>query len=155
MTQITIRDEDRKLADALLAGAVFDSDTKRVVGSKDAYTENMPEGLTKEQVKQVREYDKSFIAATGLTTGEIGVERMAADATLESLSSSWDMTQGAKIDWALQRSSTGRNPRTGEETIRQGALSPVFEFSAGKSKNSNLTNVRNHITSLADLKFGK
>lgn len=82
-TTKTNSDRVKKIAGELKTGLTT-TDKKKYTGGDDVYVNNLPEGLTAEQVKLKEEYDHDFCAAGVLALGELSAEAAKTDATVES-----------------------------------------------------------------------
>ncbi len=74
-----------------------------VSGSDVYYGVAEAEGVTREALDQVNEFNVDFIAATGIATGEIGSEAMRSDSKVTEITTSFGTATGS-VDHTLHRS---------------------------------------------------
>ena len=68
------------------------------------YEENLPESLDIQTVKKVKNYDRDFIAASTQAVGELAVEKMAEDKTIDRIEAIIGLCDGYdSLDVAVER----------------------------------------------------
>lgn len=123
--------------------------------SGDPYIDNLPEGLDKETVVKVSDYNTTFIAGSGLAFGQAAVAAMASNKKLEEASGTFKMVGKDAVTHTVQRERESRNPSTGDKILKLGAMTTTHEVHGSSQKVGQLGAVRTHIGQLATEKLGK
>lgn len=132
--------------------AQLELDDKSGVGSAktDVYHDNLPEGLTKEVVTQVKDYDTTFVAAATYAAGKMAVAAMAGNQSLNTALTTLNMGGKDSLVVHTERSKVFENRLGGknEEITKFGATTASLTVYAGKN-GGQLKAARNAIVELA------
>lgn len=104
-----------KISKNLKESAKFNKDNMRVEFDKDAFKANLPEGIDVAMIKKVDTFKQEFAIAQCLVAGEIGVEEMKKDKSIQTITSRIPLPVGKSIT-VLNREKMIHSPLTGEDT---------------------------------------
>lgn len=157
MSKVTssVKEEVSNLSEIIKTGLTLDSNG---VGSQaegaDLYNKNLPEGLTKDVVKAVSDYNTTFVAAGVQAFGELSVAAMAADKTLDKTSLELPIAHHDTLNVAVQREKTFANRLSGDgaDVVKQGVTTVSIDV-RGAHKAGELKKARDYINQLASSKF--
>lgn len=150
-----IKDEVSSLAEKLGKSFTIDKSSGKAEVSGDPFKENMPEGITEEQIKSVDDYRYTFIAATGKAVGEAAVSAMASNKKLEAVEAAFGIGNKAEVTHEVLRTKTVFNPSTKEETTKYGAMTTKVKTVLDNQKTGQIGAVRASIGELAVSKLAK
>lgn len=91
------------------------------------YFANAPEGINKEVVSAVEEYNSNFIVAANMATFEIGSSVLKENENLNSYGMNLGVGTRGSVQVDLLRKQEGRNPRTGETVASYGVLKTTVD----------------------------
>lgn len=134
-----------KISKNLKESAKFNKDNMRVEFDKDAFKTNLPEGVDIATIKKVDAYKQEFAIAQCLVAGEIGIEEMKKDKSIETITSRIPLPTGKSVT-VLNREKVRHNPLTGEDTKVHGygSVRIITRVPA-----AGITGVRNRLAELA------
>jgi hypothetical protein len=151
-----IKPETRELTDNIKNTTQIKSDGTAIV-DPETYVKNLPTGLTKEIVQDVRAYDTRFLAASALAVGELSEPVMKKHQALESVTAVFPMT--GKDDMTVQydrtRTKTTKDDAgnvTGTSTT-YGAVSVAMHLHGTKNA-GDFKKVKNMLTESALAAYG-
>ena len=109
---------------------------------KDLYLKNLPEGLTKETIEKVQDYNSVYFAATAKAFGEAAIPVLKENKKIDSISADFPMI--GKDNWAvnIDRSKEYPNPKGGEPTTTFGAMSFKLETQAARGSRGVIKHIR-------------
>ncbi len=120
------------------------------------HDENLPEGLTPALLEDYQKYRTDLIAAAGLALGNLSIEAMAKNKSLEQTETSLRMGPGSTLNMTFDRVRSYVNPQNkdGEKVVKYGVLTSVIEDSS-TGKRGQLKIVRDELMATAMERFGK
>lgn len=131
---IQLKPEVTALAEKLKAGITLDSTTGIGSAKEDLYDSNLPETLTPAIVKEVSDFNTTFVAAGAFAFGSLAVEAMAGNKNLERATVEIGMGGKDNLNLSIDRSKTFNNHLAGGgETVKFGIVTPGYEVVAGKN----------------------
>lgn len=144
-----IKSEILELAEKLQKDITVDKKTGAGTQSENLYEKNLPDGLTTDTVKQVKEYDSAFVAAGTHAFGQLAIAAMAKNKGLEKATIELSMGHRDTMGVSVERSKTFTNHLSGngEQTTKYGVTSVTYDARAGATSGGQLKRVR---TALAE-----
>ena len=138
------------LANKIEAGLSVNEKTGVGEAKADVYHDNLPEGLTKEVVTQVSNYNSDFVAASTYAFGRMAVKAMADNPALNSAFIDITMSGKDTVSIETDRSRTFTKPGddTKAEITKYGSTSVAYTVHAGKNAGQ-LKAARNALVDLA------
>lgn len=103
-----IKAEVLALSEKLAAGITADA-TGVFTADALAYANNLPEGITKETLEALSEYNKQFIPAAAHAVGLKGIEVMSANKDLQDVSCFFPSVNKDGFDFKMNRETPGIN----------------------------------------------
>ena len=115
-----IQAEVTKIAELMRPLISFDDAGQATLVDSEVFVKNLPEGITAEQVTQLGDYTRNFIAGT-TTALDVAIPKFVENAGLERMKLSVP-TVGAhnSIDFTIQRERISHNPANGEQVTNYG-----------------------------------
>lgn len=107
---------------------------------KDVYTSNLPEGLTKETIESVNDYNSTFYPAATKAFGEVSINGMKANKGIEELKASIPLAGKNTLNLSIERETTysgaltGKEPTTHYGTVRATVTTYSADASRGEMK---------------------
>ncbi len=101
----------------------------------DVWESTLPEGLTKEQIKAVKNHETNFVAATTMAVGDLALAAMKKNHELDEVSASVGMYGYDKVQVNVMRQDEYpnlRNPDAGP-IVKLGATRTKFSVHGGKN----------------------
>ncbi len=121
----------------------YDKDSHTIKAEENIYAKNLPEGLSMEVVDKVNNYDVQFVAASGLAVGEIAIQHMAKEKTVEQISAEFSMARHNSVNHVVTRERTFTNITDPSNPIpKYGDLATKVTIQAGRNQGE-LKKVRN------------
>ena len=149
-----IKPEISELADRITKSMELDTTTNLVTPTTPVYQEAAEgAGLTQDLIGQVKKFESNFCAATTQAIGQIGIKAMEKSDDVNRVSGEVPMYEGDTFRVAIDRTMTGRNPRTGETTTTHGRLSADWVTGIG-DKSGQMSHVLNHLKELGSRTLG-
>jgi hypothetical protein len=155
-----VNEEVRSVADRFKEAMTVDSKTGVGAGTENAYVaERDARGLTHETVLSVKQFERVVADASTLAAGELGIEALEANKKLDTVTVEVPMFQdrsagfSESLNIAVHRSTTGRNPRTGEPVVSHGSVRTDYRVTTGTNRGQ-MSHVREHLRALAADKLG-
>lgn len=111
-------------------------------------------GIAMETIGQVKTLDNDFCAATTKALGEIGIESLDKNPDANRFSGEIPMYGDDMFKVSVDRSTTGRNPRTGEPVVTFGSIRTEYTQSVGTNRGQ-MAKVRQGLRELADAILNK
>ena len=159
-TKGVVSPEVRSVADRFKEGMGVDNQTGSGSGTEGLYTaEREANGLTHETVLQVKQFERTVADAATLAVGELGIDALETNKSLETVTVDVPMFQDRSAGFneslgiAVHRSTTGRNPRTGEPVTSYGSVRTDYRVTTGTNRGQ-MSHVREHLRALAADKLG-
>lgn len=150
-----IKQEISDLAERITKSLLLDSTSNTVTQTSSIYVEAATDaGITQEEIGKVKSFEIGFVAATTRAIGRIGIEAMEKEASVNRVSGEIPMYEGDTFRVAVDRSSVGRNPRTGEPTTTYGSIKTEFVQSTGSNRGQ-MAKVRLELRELAEAALNK
>ncbi len=143
-----------ELAGKIEAGIIVDKATGVTAEKDDLYENNLPQGLTIDTIKQVSEYNTSFIAAGAYAFGKLAVEAMEGNKQLEKATA--ELKRGVKdaVSYNIDRKKDWVNRLGDGATIEKyGVVTASYDVRAGKGSSGQLKAARTLISELAEAKL--
>jgi hypothetical protein len=129
-----LKPEVIELSNSLKASIKVDAKTGVGTAEENIYDRHLPESLDKQVVKAVREYDSNFVAAATNAFGELSIEAMAANKSLNSTSVEMTSRLGPTVGISMERSKTYPvHIGEGGDVTKHGVTRVTTTFSAGKN----------------------
>lgn len=150
-----IKQETNDLAERITKSLSLDAATNTVTPTSSIYEEAATDaGITQEQIGKVKSFEISFVAATTKAIGSMGIAAMEKETSLNRVTGEIPMYDGDSFRVCVDRSSTGRNPRTGEPTTTYGSIKTEFVQSTGSNRGQ-MAKVRLELRELAEAALNK
>lgn len=124
------------LSKKIEAGLTIDKKTGVGSESVDLYEQNLPEGVTMQQVTDVSDYNTTFIAASTHAFGKIAVEAMQSNKKLDSATAEIKMGVKDTLSINVDRSKTYTaqlGDKKGEPITKMGVVTTAYDVRAGKN----------------------
>ena len=133
----TMNEAVMSLAAKIEAQLEFDTNNGTGTVKTDVYHDNLPEGLTKEVVTQVKDYDTTFVAAATYAAGKLSVAAMAGNQNLRHTNIVIPMGGKDSAEVSTDRESVyhvpSREKGKTEEVTKFGSTTTAYEARAGKN----------------------
>ncbi len=127
-----------------------------VVAADDKiYKDSLPEGITMDHVKQLREHNSKFFPAASLAVGELAIKEFKKDNKLETVTASFPMGGRDHFDVIFDRQKETRNPSTGETSMKYAALGASMVVHAARASRGAMSVVKAHLDEAARAAYGK
>lgn len=139
-----VKQEVKDLSEKIKKEIKIDTKTGIATISETLYKDNLPEGMTIDNVKAVQDYNSRIVAATGLALGEASIPVMKKHKELEFTELTLPIVKDT-ASFTFDRQSTSRNPTDGSEVIKHGALSVKYVTSGAGTSKGELKKVRAHL----------
>ena len=150
-----IKPEISELAERITKSMELDTTTNLVTPTTPVYQEAAEgAGLTQDLIGQVKKFETNFYAATTQAIGQIGIKAMEKSDDVNRVSGEVPMYEGDTFRVAIDRTMTGRNPRTGEATTTYGAIRTEFIQSTGANRGQ-MAKVRTGLREQAEAALNK
>ena len=152
----TLNDEILALSSKIRDSVTTDSiGTVKETNPGEVYEKNLPTGITMDTVKDLGDYNSSFIAAGCYAIGEIAIEAMTKDSKIDQVTG--DIRMGVK-DSAEYTVSRVKNHvdqfHGGKEIEKYGHVAVSYEVKAGKNSGQ-LKLARQQLSEMALAAFKK
>jgi len=129
---ITLKPEVHELSCKLKGGMKLDKSTGLGEATSSLYEDNLPESLTPEILKEVSDYNTTFIAAGAHAFGELAVEAMSGNKKLERATIDIPMAGKDSIGYSVERHRSYPNHLgNGEPTEKFGIVTSNYQVQAG------------------------
>ena len=146
-----LKDEIIELATKLEKGIIVDPKTGVTLEKDDLYESNLPQGLTIDTIKQVSDYNTSFIAAGTYAFGKLAVEAMAGNKELSTITAELKMGIKDSLSLNIERKKEFVNRLGDGATVEKyGAITASYDVRSGKGSSGQLKAARNVIGELAE-----
>lgn len=148
---VQIKDEILELSAKLQKEITLDKKSGAGSESENLYNKHLPDGLTTEVVKQVKDYDGTFIAAGTHAFGQLAVAAMKKNPDLSKATVELSMGHRDSMAVTIERSKDSVNQfSANKETVTKfGVTTVTFDARAGASKAGQLKQVRAAIAEMA------
>lgn len=149
--------ETKNQIDALATDLAPQIEVKEGVATiaADAYVKSLPEGITLDTVKKLKEHDAVFFPAVTKAFGEKSIETMKADDKIEQLDLSVPMVGDDKFDITFKRSYEHMDMATKEMKTSYGGLSASLTVQAARHNRGAMSSVKNDLKIAAMAVFAK
>ena len=115
-----IQQEVNKIAELMRPLISFDDAGQATLVDSEVFAKNLPEGITAEQVTQLGDYTRNFIAGTTAAL-DVAIPKFVENPNLERMKLTVPMVgPHNNFELVVQREFVSRNPRTGEEGVKNG-----------------------------------
>lgn len=152
---VTVLQETNDLAERITKSLSLDAQSHTVTPTSSIYEEAATEaGITQEEIGKVKSFEIGFVAATTKAIGTIGINAMEKEAEINRVTGEIPMFKGDSFRVSVDRSSIGRNPRTGEPTTTYGSIKTEFVQSTGSNRGQ-MSKVRLELRELAETALNK
>lgn len=150
VTPTNIKEDVLALSAKIEAGIAVDKKTGAGIENGNLYNDNLPEGLTTDTVKQVHDYNTTFVAAGTLAFGNLAATAMKSNKSLEEANISIKMGVKDKLEINMLRSKEYTNPlvENSDPVTKYGVVKANYQIQAGANKGQ-LKAVRNHLAELS------
>jgi len=148
---IKIKPVVRELATAIKESLETDSKAG-VISEKEegsVYISTLPEGITEDIVSTISSHNTNFVAASSLAVGELALDGLAKNSSIDRFTGHIDMVGKDKITVNVDRSKTYPAIGSNEPIVKKGVVSTNYEIRAGKNAGQ-LKGARQHIAELAN-----
>ncbi len=114
----------------------------------DVWERTLPESLSKDQIKAVKEHEANFIAAGTDAVGQAAIAAMKEHSELQEVTATIDMYNKDQLGVTVAREKTYHNPqdKDGEPIVKTGVVSANFRNYAGR----NVGDLKKVITSISE-----
>ncbi len=145
----SIKEEISTLAENVRKDLQYEKDTHTISsGEKNLYESHLPETLTMEVVEKVNGYDVAFVAATGLAVGEMAIEHMAKEKSVEQISAEFPMGKKNGVAHVVTRERVFTNITDAKNPVHKfGDLASTLTVQAGRNQGE-FKKVRTHLHEL-------
>lgn len=149
--------ETKNQIDALAAGLKSQIEIKEGAATiaADAYVKSLPDGLSLETVKKLKEHDAVFYPAVTKAFGEAAIELMKTDKSIESLDLSVPMVEGDKFDINFKRSYEHMDMATKEMKTSYGGLSASLTVQGARHNRGAMSAIKNDLKAKAMAEFAE
>jgi hypothetical protein len=133
--EIKLSPEIRELADKFKAATKVEKDGTSEVET-DVFTDTLKEGITKEIVESVYEHRDNCIRAGQLAAGELFVDAMSKNASLDKGTVVYGLGGSDRLNVTVDRTRTypgGPGSTDGEKIIKYGIISPTIEIESSRN----------------------
>jgi len=152
-TKINLEKEVLELASKIEKDLVIDKKTGLVTENKSLYEENVPEGLTVEVIEKVADYNTKFIAAGAFAFGNIAINAMASNKSLDNATATFKMIDKDSVSYNLERHKVFNNHLgNGEAIDKYGVITTSYDVRGGKNAGQ-LKTARKLIAEIASSKL--
>ncbi len=149
-----LKEKTVELAQQIKGEVKYDKDNRTIIDD-NTYERHLPEGLSMNVIESVDGYNALYIAATAKASGEIAIEHMAKEPTLQTVTAQFQMGKKNEVSHVINREATYTNPTNPKEPIvKHGDISSKFSVYAGLNR-GDLKKVRSHLQELATEKLVK
>jgi len=93
----------KALSEVIAKSITVDDSGVATTSNSKLYTNNLPEGLTRQITKDVHRYDEDFTAASIHAIGSAGITAMAAKPALRRVHGTIDLADGIAVDASVAR----------------------------------------------------
>ena len=121
----------------------------------DAYVKSLPDGLSLETVKKLKEHDAVFYPAVTKAFGEAAIDAMKADKKIESLDLSVPLVEGDKFDTNFKRSYEHMDMATKEMKTSYGGLSASLTVQGARHNRGAMSAIKNDLKAKAMAEFAE
>ena len=152
-----MKTETKNQIDALAANLRPQIEIKEGVASisADAYVKSLPDGITLDTVKKIKEHDAVFFPAVTKAFGESAIEAMKADEKLESIDLPVPMVGDDKFDITFKRSYEHMDMATKEMKTSYGGLTASLTVQAARHNRGAMTAIKIELKAAALAAFAK
>lgn len=148
----TVNETILALASKIEAQLELDANTGVGAVKSDVYHDNLPEGLTKQVVTEVSNYNSDFIAASTYAFGKLAVDAMKGNTGLTTATVEIPMAGKDNVAIATERQHVFNVPSRGEgkpeEITKYGSTTVAYTVHNGKNAGQ-LKAARNAIVEMA------
>lgn len=133
--EIKLSPEIRELADKFKAATKVEKDGTSEVET-DVFIDTLKEGITKEIVESVYEHRDNCIRAGQLAAGELFVDAMSKNASLDKGTVVYGLGGSDRLNVTVDRTRTypgGPGSTDGEKIIKYGIISPTIEIESSRN----------------------
>jgi hypothetical protein len=150
-TSSQIKDEILELSAKLQKDMSIDKKTGNGTEAENLYTKHLPDGLSTEVVKQVKDYDGAFIAAGTHAFGQLAIQAMKKNSDLPKATIELSMGNRDSMAVTVERSKDSVNQFSADKATvtKFGVTTVTFDARAGASKAGQLKHVRAQIAEMA------
>lgn len=149
-----IKAEIVELADKLTKTFAIDKANGNVTVTGDPFTDNLPEGVTLDQIKAVDDCRYNFIAASGKALGDAAVAAMLKHKTIDTVVGTFSLGGKNEVSHEILRAKEVFNPSSKEMMVKHGAMTTTVKTVLNNQKTGQVGAVRASIGELA-LKLAK
>lgn len=133
----------------------LNEETNVVSQKSSIYEETAKEvGLTQEDIGKVKNFESGFVTATTRAIGRIGISAMEKNPEVKRVMGEVPMYEGDSFRVSVDRSSIGRNPKTGESVTSYGSVKTEFVQTTGVNKGQ-MSKVRSELRELGEAALNK
>jgi hypothetical protein len=144
-----IKEVVKTLASSLKGDLKYEKDTHTIKSEDNVYAKHLPEELTMEIVEKVNGYDVAFVAASGMAVGEMAIEQMAKEKSVDQISAEFPMGKKNSVAHVVTRERTFTNITDPSNPIHKfGDLASTLTVNAGRNQGE-LKKVRNYLHDIA------
>lgn len=149
--------ETKNQIDALAAALKPEIEIKEGAATiaADAYVKNLPDGITLEIVKKIKDHDAIFFPAVTKAFCEESIDVMKADKKIESLDLSVPMVGDDKFDITFKRSYEHMDMATKEMKTSYGGLSASLTVQAARHNRGAMSAIKNDLKVKAMAEFAE
>jgi len=151
---MSIKKEIIELSEKLTGAIAVDKAGSTEVNG-DPFVENLPEGLDMATVEAVKDYNATFIAASGHAFGKAAISAMAKTKSLAETNVSFGMGGKDKVDHTFIRSYEAKAPGAAEGVQKWGKMVTTVTVDSHRPKVGQLGQVRQALAADAAEKLAK
>lgn len=150
-----ISEASQKLKDVFDKVVAVDSKTGVATLPETAYVDNLPEGLTKDIVEQVQDYNTTFATASAYSIGEAGNKAFKKHSSLDHVTAEIPTVGGDSFGFDFRRSKeVNAAPGSAEKKTIHGVMS-IKHTMHSIGKRGDVGRVRDFLQAQATAQAGK
>lgn len=129
-----IRPEVKALSDKIQDLVKVDHKTGETTVQDDVWEKTLPESLSKDQIKAVKEHEENFVAAGADAIGSLAVAAMKKNVDLDTVTATIGMHGRDKVSYDVSRQKSYHNPQNpGDEIVKHGVVKTNLQTYAGRN----------------------
>lgn len=147
--------EIQSLSDKIQSMIKVDHKSGSTEVQDDIWEKTLPESLSKDQIKAVKEHESNFIAAGADAVGTMATAAMKKNGELQEVNATIGMHGHDKVSYNVAREKSYHNPQNpDQEIVKRGVVGVNFRNMAGRNAGE-LKKVINAIAEHADKALSK
>lgn len=130
-----IAPEIKELSAKMQSMMKVDNKTGQTDVQEDIWEKTLPDNLSKEQIKQVKEHETNFIAAGADAIGHLAIAAMNKNSSLEEVQATVGMSGRDHVGYSVAREKTFTNPqdKDADPIVRHAVIGVNFRNMSGRN----------------------